>query len=383
MQNYMKTILNGFKTWVSDVVKTSTADWNQSDKEAANYIKNRTHYDDIIKTDISGATYTISGITLSNLTVTHEPIPLELGQVWQMRQMHYSGSWTDAVEEEVKQDEYGTLYIGSLEGNYLTKTELTLMSGTVQQGFDTVEIICVSGYATQGEIKQLDEKYIPDSVARTEDVMNVTNPAGTGSFSMNRLDDTDIGEYSSTEGCQNTASGVYSHAEGYCTIADSEAQHVQGKFNLPDGDGVYTHIVGNGTSDGARSNAHTLDTQGNAWFAGDVYVGSTSGTNIDEGSKKIATEEQVIEAMKAFQTFIESFYTGDAIILLDTKTGKKYLIQIEDGNIVSKLTMEEVLIDFDYTKEEDGTYSLTAWKETLNGDASTELIIPDDSSITL
>ena len=35
------------------------------------------------------------------------------------------------------------------------------------------------------------------------------------------------------------------------------------------------------------------DWNGNAWYAGNVYVGSTSGTNKDEGSKKLATEEYV------------------------------------------------------------------------------------------
>ena len=53
------------------------------------------------------------------------------------------------------------------------------------------------------------------------------------------------------------------------------------------------HIVGNGTSDTARSNAHTLDWDGNAWYSGDVYIGSTSGKDKDEGSKKLATEEFV------------------------------------------------------------------------------------------
>ena len=48
--------------------------------------------------------------------------------------------------------------------------------------------------------------------------------------------------------------------------------------------GDYVHIVGNGASSSALSNAHTLDWSGNAWFAGDVYVGSTSGTNKDDGS---------------------------------------------------------------------------------------------------
>jgi len=38
----------------------------------------------------------------------------------------------------------------------------------------------------------------------------------------------------------------------------------------------YAHIVGNGTSNTDRSNAHTLDWDGNAWFSGDVYVGGTS-----------------------------------------------------------------------------------------------------------
>jgi lysophospholipase L1-like esterase len=55
----------------------------------------------------------------------------------------------------------------------------------------------------------------------------------------------------------------------------------------------YVEVVGNGTSDTERSNAHTLDWEGNAWYSGDVYVGSTSGTDKDEGSKKLATEEFV------------------------------------------------------------------------------------------
>lgn len=57
--------------------------------------------------------------------------------------------------------------------------------------------------------------------------------------------------------------------------------------------GNYSIIVGNGISPTERSNAHTLDWNGNAWFSGDVYTGSTSGTNRDDGSKKLATVEYV------------------------------------------------------------------------------------------
>jgi hypothetical protein len=56
-------------------------------------------------------------------------------------------------------------------------------------------------------------------------------------------------------------------------------------------------MVGNGRNANNRSNAHTLDWQGNAWYSGDVYVGSTSGTNRDEGSKKLATESYVDEKL--------------------------------------------------------------------------------------
>ena len=125
--------------------------------------------------------------------------------------------------------------------------------------------------------------------------MNADNPAGTGSFSMNRKSGTTVGNYSHAEGLSTTASGSASHAEGEHTTASSNYQHVQGKYNIADTSNVYAHIVGNGTSDTEHSNAHTLDWEGNAWYYGDVYVGSTSGTNRDEGSKKLATVEEVQE----------------------------------------------------------------------------------------
>lgn len=100
------------------------------------------------------------------------------------------------------------------------------------------------------------------------------------------------GKNSHAEGTNCRASGEASHAEGKGTDANS-GQHVQGKYNVEDRLGKYAHIVGNGTNIDTQSNAHTLDWSGNAWFAGDVYVGSTSGTNKDDGSKKLATEEYV------------------------------------------------------------------------------------------
>ncbi len=98
---------------------------------------------------------------------------------------------------------------------------------------------------------------------------------------------------SHAEGTDTVASGGYSHAEGRGTIAAGSSQHAQGRWNISESTGSLLHIIGNGTSKDARSNAHTLDRNGNAWFSGDVYVKSTSGTNKDEGSKRLITEEEV------------------------------------------------------------------------------------------
>ena len=101
------------------------------------------------------------------------------------------------------------------------------------------------------------------------------------------------GRQSHAEGTQTTASGQNSHAEGYMTVASGQNSHSEGqstvaagknqtamgKFNVKDTSNLL--IVGRGTSDTDRKNAHTLDASGNAWYAGDVYVGSTGGKNKD------------------------------------------------------------------------------------------------------
>lgn len=94
-------------------------------------------------------------------------------------------------------------------------------------------------------------------------------------------------EAAHAEGYNTLAVGYASHSEGYHTIAKGNYQHVQGKYNIED-ETTYAHIVGNGTQDNPL-NIHTLDWEGNAWFIGKVYVGL--------GNKVLATEEYVKNAI--------------------------------------------------------------------------------------
>ena len=168
--------------------------------------------------------------------------------------------------------------------------------------------------------------------------MNRNDPVGTGSFSMGRKAGTVIGVSSHAEGYDTTASGShshaegsgttasgsdshaegfkttargdYSHAEGWSTTASSDYQHVQGKFNVEDSQGKYAHIVGNGTTVSARSNAHTLDWNGVPWFKGRPQFGGTaqdqgSQTVIANGDKELILTSSTSNSTKKFRITVD------------------------------------------------------------------------------
>ena len=94
----------------------------------------------------------------------------------------------------------------------------------------------------------------------------------------------------------------------------------------------YSTIVGNGTSDTERSNAYTLDWEGNAWFSGDVYVGSNSGTNKDEGSVRLATMNDL-----SFPVIIASSTTDGITTYTANKTFEEIKAAYENGaNVYAK-----------------------------------------------
>lgn len=118
------------------------------------------------------------------------------------------------------------------------------------------------------------------------------------------------GKTSHAEGEGSYAKGLGSHAEGI-SVAEGDYQHSQGKYNIESAE--FAHIVGNGLGPNEPSNAHTLDWNGNAWFAGDVYVGSAEGVNKDSGSKKLATEDFVNSLLQNSQSSNITYSTVDLI----------------------------------------------------------------------
>ena len=84
-----------------------------------------------------------------------------------------------------------------------------------------------------------------------------------------------IGAASHAEGLNTRAKGSQSHASGYGTIAAGHTQTAIGKYNVEDTEGVYAFIVGNGDPVIARSNAFTVDWDGNVEASGALYANGT------------------------------------------------------------------------------------------------------------
>lgn len=78
-------------------------------------------------------------------------------------------------------------------------------------------------------------------------------------------------------GTQNSATAQYAISIGRATKASSQYQTALGKFNIEDNQDTYAFIIGNGTGDNTRSNAMTVDWNGN--IGANNIVTSTSVSN--------------------------------------------------------------------------------------------------------
>ena len=111
--------------------------------------------------------------------------------------------------------------------------------------------------------------------------------------------------------------------------------------------GKYVHVVGNGVSS-ARSNAHTLDWDGNGWFAGDVFVG---GTGQDEGVKLLKEGEAIPIPQTASVGQVLAVKAVD-------KNGKPTKWEVVDPMVVSSSTSGSTK-KFKITVDDSGTISAT------------------------
>ena len=138
------------------------------------------------------------------------------------------------------------------------------------------------------------------------------------------------------EGFSTEARGQASHSEGLYTVSASNYQHVQGKFNIEDTEQKYAHIVGNGDDADNRSNAHTIDWSGNAWYAGTVSAADPTEdnhvVNLKHLADNYALKQNVTNSLKG-----TSIGIGTSVSIEDISPNPHTIdVVIESKNLVGK-----------------------------------------------
>lgn len=99
--------------------------------------------------------------------------------------------------------------------------------------------------------------------------------------------------------------------------------------------------------------------------------------------KNIATTDDLENLAETVSEQIDAAFNGekDYLILKDAISGIQYKIQVKNGDLTS--TVIASLDDFDYITNDDGTYTITGWKETYLGNDSNIMVFPDDERVII
>ena len=260
------------------------ADWNQTDTTATDYIKNKpTIPSGQVQADWNQTDTTATDYIKNKPTVPSGQVQADWNQTdttatdyIKNKPLIWAGSGSYAIAEN-----YSTIASGvaaHAEGQYATA------SGDCShaEGYSTRasgEYAHAEGYHTEAPGN---EAHAEGYYARAQGVQSHAE----GFIS------TASGGAAHAEGIYTAATGRASHAEGHSTDAAYRSQHVFGEFNIRDEAGTdhdfrgnYVEIVGNGYFDNGehRSNARTLDWNGNEWLAGSLTLGSNTLTSVNLG----------------------------------------------------------------------------------------------------
>ena len=293
------------------------ADWQQNDKTAPDYIKNRTHWIEetfievFPETSYNGSFDLYGEDIFSKLSpnavcivtingTSYETVARH--SVYNAYEWYVIGNGELIGEDDIDTDLPFGIFIDIYDENYSS---------------ETIDVNTFKIESTVRVVNKIPEIYLPakigtDGTGVYSEIFNdLTNNVASGDYSRAEnfkttssgyasnaqgISTTASGYGSHAQGCNAEAKGAYAHAEGYYTlasgskshaegegtIANGENQHVSGVYNIADTSSLV--IVGNGSSSSDKRNAYRLDKNGNGYFSGDVYGAE---------NKKLATEEYI------------------------------------------------------------------------------------------
>lgn len=437
----MLTIRELIKTLYNALIqklKNHRGNWEQNDPTADDYIKNRPFYVDENKTitiipkqtvafnSERGAVSTVGTATIPLSPIIELVVGQEYDVVWDGKKYKCTAYEFDGlavigsnfIMNGLFDDEPFFIAISKemFSGAYL---------GTEDTNSHVVEV-------TTKYIKKLDKKYLPDDLN-----LDLADVAYSGSYYD--LYDTptiysDVVRYGTTQSLsttQKTTAKTNIEAVGYDAQTLTDAQKTQARTNIDavsseDITGVVKYSTEQSLTDEqkevARNNIGAADevkveelitsAKEGILFADEInsykYVVCMRGGNLATycatSSIEVTTMPIKVEYITgeyfdptgmvvtatAYDdstreitnyTYSTNYLTEDTAIIVITYVEAGIVHTTSIPITVDPFDAETVLVDFTYTSNDDGTYTITGWKETLNGESSTELIIPNNGLI--
>lgn len=329
--------------FVEDYLLENQSDWNQSDPSQKNYIKNRTHYtiDEIVLFDgevTFDSNRNSNDFILTDQLIETEEYYVKIGtEIYHGVYGYLDPDFGIALFNSNNYNSNGQLWHSDESNTTVRISNLEFVNETVN----------VKVYKPE-YVKTLHKKYLPDEAVQC-------NSAEVGDIIMVKsVNDNGIPvEWEAVKG-QTSQDQLYlkDRKNGYDYLVYME-------------NGSLTSVM---KTLGIRVSKlpDRTDFTNNEKFdpTGMVVV-----SILQDGSELEVTEYEYDMHVTTGSNTHEIRYTDLA--------GTVHTVEIP----ITTRTLEMALVDFEYTTNNDGTYTLTAWKRTLNGEPSTRMLVPNSELV--
>lgn len=351
----IKTLYNAF----NQKLKNYRGNWEQNDPTADDYIKNRPFYTDDSKKVVIVPNQQITFSNYLARLMLSEIIEFVAGQSYEVK-------WDNVNYTCVAWDFNGIGAIGNqrlMDGPIDTGEPFIIMISKAE-GVGVIQSLTTTGTHTvevtaSAKIVKIDKKYLP----------NFARVATSGSYNdlSNKPIIPDIDATLSIEGDAADAK-----ATGDAINAPKEAIFFIDQVN------GYKYVAcmrdGNFVTYCAIKNIEVTSMPSKIeYIAGDYF--DPTGMIVSAVAYDGTTKEIVDYSLPA--SYLMNGTTAIEISYIDA--GVVYTVNVPIT--VNEFDPAIQLIDFTYIENDNGTYTITGWKETLNGESSTEMIIPNNGLI--